>query len=217
MHEVAVTHNVIMAVEVRVPFDIWIILVICTGGLYLIVMLFQGDSTNHTTSSPQSSQTTGLDIGVLVELIKAMLTGADHDRLRYILNGRHIVGETQDTLIQLCALALGAISEAQEAGRPPENIVKIAHARLSAQGVPIEFANASLHAFVIAIKSLEKSNDAKAQTSTVDPEANVETPGHDPELTAKLGRLKELNDRGEIADTDYEEAVRAAKAEAQPQ
>jgi hypothetical protein len=141
-----------LLVEVRVPFELWIFLVICTGGIYLLVGIFPKAQRTHRSGSNRSEPDI---VPMLIEVAAPVLSENEDDKLKPILV-KHSLSEQQGVqLVMLTRLTLSEFFRIQEIGEgTPEKIRK----ELVSRGIPDSMAAQLVGAVVRLLRSQQNAN-----------------------------------------------------------
>jgi hypothetical protein len=106
-----VDQHALMLARVEVPLELWIILVVCTGGIYLIIALVRAWSNRSSDAKPTSVQEPSkidLDL-LLVEIVTAVLQKDEAVHLSMIWRNYPVSAEGRTRLVAMVKLTLAEL------------------------------------------------------------------------------------------------------------
>ena len=123
------SHGPVLARGIEVPFEIWIILVICTGGIYLFVAIFRGD---EVVASPARADE--VDLGSLfADVVIAVMGDREEENLQLIWSKYSVSEDQRMQIVLMTKLALNEFFTAEDSSE--ETMGKIKQSLVS-NGVP---------------------------------------------------------------------------------
>jgi hypothetical protein len=142
----------VLARGVEVPFEIWIVLVICTGGIYLIVALFRRDSDGVV-----SSRTVEIDLqSLFAEVVAAVLNERSEERLKLVWSKYPVSEELRTQIVLMTNIALKEFFSVEEFNEGTMGKLKDS---LVSDGIPENFAAQLLLAISHAVTSARAAHD----------------------------------------------------------
>ncbi|MBR0724808.1 hypothetical protein [Bradyrhizobium manausense] len=150
----------LILLRVEVPFEIWIVLVVCTGGIYLIVFLFRREPEAPV------AQRAELELGALLgDITTAVMGGREEEILKLVWSRYPVQEERKAWLVGITKLGLNEVLSSDEIS---VGSLEDAKKRLVAGGMPQDFAEQLVGAI---IRSLIAMQSGRTDEKTPSPEA----------------------------------------------
>jgi hypothetical protein len=143
--------------KVEVPFELWLVLVICTGGIYLIIAVIRYFSEDRT-----GTERTAIDLEVIFsEVIAAVLSDREEEKLGSIFLKYSFNEDQKAQLVTMVKLAVAEFATADTYD------VASLQEKLIAYGIPDEIAKKLIRAVSRIIITSSKTSEGPAPPTTV--------------------------------------------------
>jgi hypothetical protein len=88
--------------RVEVPFEIWIILVVCTGGIYLLIAIFRREPDARASKKQVEVDL----VELLTEVMSAVLSEQEEEKLKRIWSKYPVLEEQRTQIVLMSKIAL---------------------------------------------------------------------------------------------------------------
>jgi hypothetical protein len=133
-----------LLLRAEVPFEIWIVLVLCTGGIYLILVIYR--SLSEAYASRRRDTLDPLDLWlVLREITEAVLSDHEDDRLRQVWTKYRVSEGQRSPLIAMVKVTLGEIFSSDGHGIDALEIKKSLVSRGVPEDIAVQVVNTNPH------------------------------------------------------------------------